>query len=878
MPRKVRTHPTKAAAPSTAEKSPQAIGEKGPQAPPPAPASMIVEDDRTGMDDETFHRALLDNMYYILGVNIKFATLWDIYMALSYTVRDRLIDRWIRSRQEVRDQRVKVVYYLSAEYLMGRQLSNNLLNINCFRQAHRALSALKHSINEILEQEPEPALGNGGLGRLAACYLDSMATLEIPAIGYGIRYEYGIFRQTIRDGWQVEHPDKWLRWGNPWEIGRPQHTVEVGFEGHTEWYEEDSGQKRIRWVPGRKVLGTPHDTMIPGFHTKMVNTLRLWSAGTNNEFDFQIFNAGDYSRAVDEKTNSENISKVLYPNDNTPEGRALRLRQQYFFVCCAMQDIIRLHLHKNPTLANLPDRVAIQLNDTHPSIAVAELMRLLVDVHRFNWEQAWEVTTSTFGYTNHTLMSEALERWPVDLFQWLLPRHLEIIYEINHRFLKEVERRFPGDADRLGRMSIIEEGEPKKVRMGHLATIGSHSVNGVAKLHSELVKKDLFPDFHALWPGKFSNVTNGVTPRRWVMLANPKLTYLISDWIGKGWICNLEELKKLEAFADDPGFQETWRIFKGQNKDDLASYIAKHNGIKVDPDALFDVQVKRLHEYKRQLLNVLHIITLYNRLKTDPGLDMVPRVFIFGAKAAPGYFLAKLVIKLVNSVGDVINRDPLVRDRLKVLFLADFSVSLGEKVYPAADLSEQISTAGKEASGTGNMKFSLNGALTIGTLDGANIEIRDAVGEENFFLCGHTVEELARLRAQGYYPRARYESDAALRGAIDSIAQDDFSRSEPGIFQPIIGSLLDRDDYFLLADYPSYIEAQDRASAAYRNRDRWTRMSILNVARMGYFSSDRSIQEYSKGIWNVHPFHLPFSDEESPCSVNIRSQGIAPAK
>jgi starch phosphorylase len=848
--------------------------ERVPQGISPASGPVVVEDDRTGMDDATFHRALMDNLFYILGVDYKFATPWNIYQALSYTVRDRLIARWIRSRQETREQRVKVVYYLSAEFLMGRQLANNLLNINCFRQTHRALTAMGRSIHDILEQEPEPALGNGGLGRLAACYLDSLATLEIPAIGYGIRYEYGIFKQTITNGWQIEHPDKWLRWGNPWEIARPQHTMEVGFEGRTEWFEDEAGRRRIRWVPGRKVLGTPHDVMIPGFHTNMVNTLRLWSAGTNDEFDFGIFNAGDYSRAVAEKTTSENISKVLYPNDNTPEGRALRLRQQYFFVCCALQDILRLHLLKNPTPENLPDLAAIQLNDTHPSIAVAELMRILVDVHCLSWEKAWEATVGALGYTNHTLMSEALERWPVDLFGWLLPRHLEIIYEINARFLKEVERRFPNDLARQNRLSIIEEGEPKKVRMGHLATVGSHSVNGVAKLHSELVKKELFADFHDLWPEKFSNVTNGVTPRRWVMLANPKLAFLIADWIGKEWIRDLRELKRLEPFADDAGFKETWRIFKWQNKEELSNLIAKRNGILVDPEALFDVQVKRMHEYKRQLLNVLHIITLYDRLRADPNRDIAPRVFILGGKAAPGYFMAKLVIKLIHAVADIVNHDPAVKDRMKVAFLADFSVSLGERVYPAADLSEQISTAGKEASGTGNMKFSLNGALTIGTLDGANIEIREAVGAENFFLFGHTVEEIASIRAKGYDPHARYVSNPDLREAIDGIASNRFSPSEPGVFQPIVDSLLGRDEYFLLADYPSYIEAQDRVAETFRDRERWTRMSILNVARMGFFSSDRAILEYARAIWGVKPIVLPNgADGRPPGEVNIRSQG-----
>ena len=687
--------------------------------------------------------------------------------------------------------------------------------------------------------------------------------MNIPAMGHGIFYEFGIFKQSIANGWQVEHPDKWLSRGTPWDLVRPEWAVEVGFEGHTDWYTDKNGRMRVIWYPSRSVLGTPHDLLVPGFGTDLVNTLRLWSAGTNDDFDFQVFNAGDYTRAVAEKTISENISKVLYPNDNTPQGRELRLRQQYFFVSCALKDAIRFHLSRFKNLNNLHEKAAIQLNDTHPSIAVAELMRLLIDEHLYEWEEAWQITTKTLSYTNHTLMSEALERWPVDLFAYLLPRHLEIIFEINQRFLGEVRKAFPGDEQRLSRMSIIEEGQIKKVRMAHLATVGGHAVNGVAALHSDLVKKELLRDFSELWPEKFHNVTNGVTPRRWMLLANPTLTHLISEKLGRKWLTKLEDLKGLEKFASDPGFQEVWRIFKHRNKQRLADKVLSLTGVQIDPESLFDVQVKRLHEYKRQLLNVLHIVHLYLRIKANPAVDIVPRTFIFAAKAAPGYLQAKLIIKLIGSLGDLINSDPDVRGRIKVVFVPNFCVSLGELIYPAADLSEQISLAGTEASGTGNMKFSLNGALTIGTLDGANIEIRDAVGAENFFLFGLTVPEVKELKGSGYSPFYYYQNNLQLREVIDSIARGMFSDGDPRTFEAIVSSLLYRDEYCHFADFTSYVEAQEQVDKAYRDEENWTRMAILNVARCGHFSSDRSIADYCKNIWKAKAVHVELAEEES---------------
>ena len=823
-------------------------------------AKVQVEDDRTGMSLEAFKRAFLNNLHYIQGVDTSIASTFDYYMALAYTVRDRLMHRWIKTEQVCSENDAKTVYYLSAEFLMGRQLGNNLMNVGCFELARQALKDLDLDLYDIMEHEAEPGLGNGGLGRLAACFLDSLATLDIPAVGYGIRYEFGIFEQTIRDGWQVERPDRWLLYGNPWEFPRPRYTVEVKFGGHTEKY-EINGRKRSRWQPLWKVIGVPFDTLVPGYHTATVNTLCLWSAKASDEFDFTVFDAGDYTRAVAGKNLSENITKVLYPNDNTPQGRELRLQQEYFFVSCALQDIIRGHLWKYHSVDGFETRTAIQLNDTHPAIAVPELMRLFVDELGLEWDKAWQITVKTFGYTNHTLLSEALERWPVPMFERLLPRHLEIIYEINQRFLGEIQLRFPGDMDRLGRVSLIEEGEPKQVRMGHLACVGSHSINGVAALHSRLIKDQLFRDFFEIWPEKFSNKTNGVTPRRWLLLSNPKLALLITKKIGKDWVTSLDELKKLEVFADDDKFQESWRKIKRENKQDLAEYIKHHNQLEVNPDSLYDVQVKRLHEYKRQLLNVLYIVTLYNRLKANPGLQIVPRTFILGGKAAPGYFAAKLVIKLINSVGEAANNDPDMRGRLKVVFLANYSVSLGQRVYPAAELSEQISTAGMEASGTGNMKFSLNGALTIGTLDGANVEIREAVGADNFFLFGHTVQELAEIRNRGYCPRGCYDSNQELRGVIDRIYSGYFSPGNASLFNPLMDALLNEDRYMLLADYQSYVDCQQRVSEVYQDPARWTRLSIINAANMGNFSTDRTIREYCREIWRVDPIHVDLDTE-----------------
>ena len=827
---------------------------------PTEPIEIEIEDDRTGMTVQTLKRAFSDNLYYILAKDEFWATPHDYYIALAYTVRDRLLHRWINTVKTYIKKESKVVFYLSAEFLMGRQLANNLINLGLYEKVRQAMQELGHDLNELGVMETEPGLGNGGLGRLAACFLDSLATLAIPAVGYGIRYEFGIFDQWIQDGAQMEHPDKWLRFGNPWEIRRPELTVEVKFGGHTEAHYDEKNHYRVRWVPERKVLGTPYDTPVPGYNNNTVNTLRLWRASADEEFNFQVFDSGNYVGSVTDKIFSENISKVLYPNDNTSQGKQLRLEQQYFFVSCSLQDIIHLHRRVNPNLDNLDEKVAIQLNDTHPSIAVAELMRLLIDEHGFKWEKAWHITTNTFGYTNHTLLPEALERWPVSLFEQILPRHLEIIYEINRRFLTEVRAKYPGDNGKLSRLSLIEEGENKYVRMANLACVGSHSINGVAALHTELLQHNVLSDFYHLWPQKFNNKTNGVTPRRWLLLSNPRLSELITEKIGNTWVTHLEELKQLEGFVGDAEFSDRWYQIKQKNKQDLADYISLYNDINVDVNSLFDIQVKRIHEYKRQLLNVLYIITLYDRIKKNPNLDILPRTFIFAGKAAPGYYRAKLIIQLINAVAKVVNNDKDVRDRIKVVFLANFSVSLGQRVYPAANLSEQISTAGKEASGTGNMKFAMNGAVTIGTLDGANIEIREEVGEENFFLFGLTAAEVLKMKNSGYNPWNYYNANPELREVMDRISSGYFSPENRDLFRPIVESLLIRDEYLLLADYQSYIECQERVSQAYRHQENWIKMSILNVARMGKFSSDRSIAEYCQDIWKVNPVRVELPD------------------
>jgi starch phosphorylase len=810
-----------------------------------------IEDDRTAISVEALRRAILDNLFYVVGKSLESASDQEFFAAVAYTVRDRILAKWFSTWECYKKHDVRVVCYLSAEFLMGPHLANNLLNLQLEGPIRQAISELGRDIDRIVEQEREPGLGNGGLGRLAACYLDSMATLGIPAIGYGIRYQFGIFQQKIQDGWQVELTDYWLRYGNPWEIRRPHEGVDVGYGGHTETWTDANGKYNVRWVPASIVRGIPYDTPILGYRSGIANDLRLWRSESPESFYFDRFNSGDYQGAVAGKVFAENISKVLYPNDEEIQGKELRLQQQYFFTSCALQDMIRLHLRVGRSIETFHEKWAIQLNDTHPSIGVAELMRLLVDEHGLGWEEAWKITSQTFSYTNHTLLPEALERWPLPLFASLLPRHLEIIYEINERFLNEVRSHFDGDSGRVARMSLIDDQGEKFVRMANLACVGSQRVNGVAALHTELLKKDVLHDFYELWPEKFVNVTNGVTPRRWLGVSNPEQSALMTSKIGDGWIADLDELKQLEAFVDDSAFRADWRKVQHDVKTRLSRYILEETGISVDPRSMFDVQVKRIHEYKRQHLNVLHILTLYFRLKHKPSLDIVPRTFLFGGKAAPGYLMAKLIIKLINSVGEIVNNDPDVKHRLKVVFLPDYNVTFGQKIYPAADLSEQISTAGKEASGTGNMKFAMNGALTIGTLDGANVEMRDAVGHENFFLFGLTTDQVKAKIAEGYHPRTVYESNPFLRQVIDGLASGQFSHGDRNLFRPLLDQLLEHDPYLLFADYQSYIDCQDRVSETYRDQETWSRMAILNAAKMGNFSSDRSIREYSHSIWRV---------------------------
>ncbi len=816
---------------------------------------VVIEDDRTSMKPEGLRRAFLDHVNFSQGKLPHMATALDRYTSLALALRDRLVHRWSATQEEYSRADPKRVYYLSAEFLLGRALRNNLLNTGTYETLARVLADLGLDLADVIETEPEPGLGNGGLGRLAACFLDSLATMGYPAYGYGIRYEFGIFEQRIEGGQQVERPDEWLKFGNPWEFIRPEYAVPVRFYGRSEEYRDDHGRWRSRWVDGTQVVGVPYDTPIAGYGTNTVNTLRLWQARASSEFDLYTFNRGDYVRAVEEKNASETISKVLYPSDSSWAGRELRLKQQYFFVACAVADIVRRYRARHSTFDLFPEKVAIQLNDTHPAVAVAELMRVLMDDHALGWEEAWEITVRTCGYTNHTLLAEALERWPVSLFERLLPRHMQIIYEINARHLRAVMNRWPGDHGRTWRMSIIEEGHERQVRMALLATVGSHKVNGVAALHSELLKRDVLHDFADLTPEKFTNKTNGVTPRRWVLSCNPGLSSLLTDALGEGWVADLDRLGGLAHFADDASFRARFADVKRANKRALAARIRKDYGLTVDPASLFDVQVKRIHEYKRQLLDALHVVGMYLRAKRDPASFTVPRTVLFGGKAAPAYAAAKLIIRFITALSEVINHDPQVPG-LKVLFLPNYSVSMAERVIPAADLSEQISTAGKEASGTGNMKFALNGALTIGTLDGANIEIREAVGPENFFLFGHTAEEVKEIHARGYNPRTYYEQNPELREVLDLIAAGHFSVGDPGMFRPLVDSLLDHDPYLVLADYAAAAEAQRRVDAAWRDPERWTRMAILNVAHMGRFSSDRTIREYASEIWGVSPMSI----------------------
>ena len=808
---------------------------------------------RIGSDIETLKRAFLDNLFFVQGKPAALATKHDYYMALAYTVRDRMLRRWNSTAESYTQAQARTVCYLSAEFLMGPHLGNNLINLGIFDQVKQAINELGLDFDELLAQEVEPGLGNGGLGRLAACYQDSLATLEIPAVGYGIRYEFGIFEQGIRNGWQVERTDKWLRQGNPWEVIRPEWAVTVKFGGKTETYVDEYGYTRVRWLPGREVMGVPYDTPILGYDVQTANTLRLWKAEAVESFDFEVFNQGNYYGAVEDKVISENVTKVLYPNDETVAGKQLRLEQQFFFVSCSLQDMLRILDGQNIPLEQFHEKFAIQLNDTHPAIAVAELMRLLVDERHMDWDLAWAITQKSFGYTNHTLMPEALEKWSLELFGSLLPRHLEIIYAINSRFLELVRMRFPRESARIQRMSLIDETGERYVRMANLACVGSHAINGVAELHSQLLQQTVLRDFYELFPEKFCNVTNGVTPRRWMVLSNPRLKQLVSDRIGDSWMKRLDDLRQLEELADDDGFRRQWREVKQSVKCELSNHIHKHWGVLVDPTSLFDVQVKRIHEYKRQHLNMLHIVTLYSQLKQQPGLDITPRTFIFGGKAAPGYAMAKLMIKLITSVGEMVNKDPDLRDRLRVIFLPNYNVTNSQRIYPAADLSEQISTAGLEASGTGNMKFAMNGALTIGTLDGANIEIRQEVGEDNFFLFGLTTPQVAALKHKGYNPHHYYRANPQLKDAVDLIASGHFSQGDQDLFKPLLDKLLHDDPFMLMADYQSYVSCQQAVGQAYRNSDHWTRMSILNAARTGKFSSDRSIDDYCNTIWKVEP-------------------------
>ena len=787
-----------------------------------------------------------------LGKRPEKAVDLDRYHALALAIRDLMMQRWIATKDEYEEKHPRTVSYISLEFLMGRTLGNAMINLGVYDAAAEAMAELGFDADKLRDEEVDAGLGNGGLGRLAACFLDSMATLELPSFGYGIRYDYGIFKQIIQNGEQVEEPDNWLSRGNPWEIRRPELSRIIHFGGRVEHHPDEKNPYRRKWVDTQDVLAMPYDTPIPGYNNNTVNTLRLWSAESLYGFNLVKFNQGDYISANLESAMSQNITRVLYPNDNNFEGKELRLKQQYFLVSATLQDIIGRIKYYNEALSDFDRECVIQLNDTHPALAIPELMRLLIDVENFTWDEAWSITCKTFNYTNHTLMSEALEKWSVSLMEKLLPRHLEIIYEINFRFLRGVATRYIGDSDRLTRMSLIQEGHEKMVRMAYMCVVASGHVNGVAALHTELLKNGLFRDFAEYYPGKFVNVTNGITPRRWLCKANPALASLISGKIGENWVRELDELEKIDAFATDKNFLKKLAAVKRENKVRLAEYIKEHNGVEVNPDSIFDVQVKRLHEYKRQLLNILHAIALYLEIKDNPNGDFVPRTIIFGAKSAPGYYMAKLIIKLINAAAEVINNDPMVGDRLKVVFLANYRVSLAEKIIPAADVSEQISLAGTEASGTGNMKFALNGALTIGTMDGANIEIHDCVGKDNIFIFGMNVDEVTQLRNSGYDPGAFIAQNPYLRRALELIRDNFFTPGEPDIFRPIIDSF-NYDTYMVAADFASYMETQKKIADLYRDPVKWQEKCLHNIAKMGMFSSDRSIRDYAEKIWNIKP-------------------------
>ncbi len=804
--------------------------------------------------DETLREDILRHIRHTLGNDSQMPDKYSCFMGLAHAVRDRLIERWIKTQRSLYDTLAKRIYFLSLEFLPGRFLKNYLLSLGITEQARRTLEDMGFDLEELEEEEWDPGLGNGGLGRLASCYMDSMACLRLPGYGYGIRYDYGIFHQTLENGFQREQCDNWLRRGSPWEVLRRDNIQPVRFYGRSESYVGGDGKHRYRWVDGEVVLAMASDILVPGFGDDYVTNMRLWVALSSREFNLDHFSQGDYIGAVEAKVLSENISKVLYPSDEVAIGKELRLKQQYFFVAATLRDIVRRYKKQNQSFEDFPNSVAIQLNDTHPTIAIPELMRLLMDEEGLGWDEAWAICEGSFAYTNHTVLPEALETWPVELIGRLLPRHLDIIYEINRRFLDSVRAGWPREADLPARLSLIQETGERRVRMAHLAIVGSHAVNGVAALHSAILKNSLFRDFDRVFPGRIQNVTNGITPRRWLHQANPPLSELITSAIGAGWITELDQLERLTPFAEDPGFRASWIRTKRENKKRLARYILRKTGLGVNPDTLFDVHVKRIHEYKRQLLNLLHVVTLYNRIKTNPALPVTSRTVIFAGKSAPAYHQAKRIIKLINSVADVVNHDADLNGRIRVLFLPNYCVSQAEKIAPAADLSEQISTAGMEASGTGNMKMALNGALTIGTLDGANVEIMEAVGRENIFIFGLTAEQVAAVRVEGYDPRHYYREDAELRQALDMIGSGYFLPDEPDMFVPVVRALLDYGDYYLLlADYRSFIIAQEEVGRVFQNQDEWARRSILNTARMGRFSSDRAVMEYAGRIWNARP-------------------------
>lgn len=818
---------------------------------------------RKRMDAAALRRSFLNHINYTRAKDLMNATDYDKYIALSDTIRDRMVERWNKTQQSYYNANTKRIYYLSLEFLLGRLILNNIINLNILEEVKHTVKNLGYDFDKLINMENDAGLGNGGLGRLAACFLDSMATMGLPGYGYGIRYEFGIFNQVIKNGYQIEEPDEWLKFGYPWEVERPEYSVPVRFYGKVETYTDEFGKIKYKWINTSDVLAVPYDIPIIGFNTNNVNTLRLWSAKASNQFDFKIFNHGDYVRAVEDKNHSESISKVLYPNDNIYEGKELRFKQQFFFVSATLRDVIRRYKKTYDHFDKFPEKVAIQLNDTHPTLAIPELMRILVDEEQVDWNKAWDITKKTFAFTNHTVLPEALEKWPINLFNKVLPRHQQIIFDINSRFLNQIRLSVPNDEEKIKRMSIIEEGQEKQVRMANLAIMGSHSVNGVAALHTEIIKKHIFKDFYELYPDIFNNKTNGITQRRWLLLANPELARVITDKIGSDWKTNLFELKKLEPFAKEEDFLIKLHKIKKKNKIELAKIIQEKNNISVNPDSIFDSQIKRMHEYKRQLLNVLHILLLYNRLKENKNTDMQPRTFIFSGKSAPGYFRAKLIIKLINNIAKIINNDKSINDLIKVVFLSNYGVSLAEKIIPATDVSEQISTAGKEASGTGNMKFALNGALTIGTLDGANIEIMEEVGKENIYIFGLKVEDIEAIRAKGENPAYNiYQNNPEIKSVIDMLVSGEISDGDAHLFKPLYDSLLfgvdgqPADEYFLLSDIISYAKTHQIINNDYKDKLNWQKKALLNITNMGFFSSDVTIKQYNEEIWKVNPISV----------------------